>query len=495
MADNSNRLQAAKIGQYIALTGLSLYVVFAPHSVAGGAIAIAIASLGWIIRALSGGGLGLSWTKFDLIIALSLLWTFGSSLLSYQPAISLAKFQASWCVLIFYLTRAVLTKRSALLLVGVLIASGCLGALYSVYDMIRGRGVVVVSLNEQSPFRSAGIQPGDTIWRIARRRVYSPEDIDRTLRSLPSDTVVSVSVISRAEHVERPGLKITSAMKAQSSPSGVVGHGRDHQFRASGWTRHYQTFAEVLQMVAQLALGLALAHFRNHGPNRFFRLTLPAAALLTLGIVLTAMRSVLVAFVVAAFVIAWRSTRSAGRVIVTFALFFCLAFGSVVVWQTRAPRALLFGDDSSSLRNRIASVGISRVMLHPVFGHGMDAMKKHWREWGFPGDDVLHLHSTPLQLAFDRGLPMLLLWLWMMLAFWIYISRAERKARETSDTGSYGLLLGILGALTGFLISSLGNYNYGDSEAVMLFWWLMGAGLVLGRDEKEKLKADQATKR
>jgi hypothetical protein len=28
--------------------------------------------------------------------------------------------------------------------------------------------------------------------------------------------------------------------------------------------------------------------------------------------------------------------------------------------------------------------------------------------------------------------------------------------------------------LTGFLMSSLVNYNYGDAEAVMLFWFLMG---------------------
>ena len=40
--------------------------------------------------------------------------------------------------------------------------------------------------------------------------------------------------------------------------------------------------------------------------------------------------------------------------------------------------------------------------------------------------------------------------------------------------GLCGILLGGLGALTGFLASSLVNYNYGDGEAVMLFWWLMG---------------------
>jgi hypothetical protein len=151
----------------------------------------------------------------------------------------------------------------------------------------------------------------------------------------------------------------------------------------------------------------------------------------------------------------------------------------VVVSQTRAQDALLLGDPSSSLRAQVARVGLSRILIHPVFGHGMDAMKLHWNEWGFPGSDMIHLHSTPLQLAFDRGLPMLALWLWMMGAFWFYIANGEKTARDLSDTNSHGLLLGLLAALTGFLVSSLVNYNYGDAEATMMFWWLMGLAMVL----------------
>jgi hypothetical protein len=103
----------------------------------------------------------------------------------------------------------------------------------------------------------------------------------------------------------------------------------------------------------------------------------------------------------------------------------------------------------------------------------MDAIHLHWNEWGFPGKDMLHMHSTPLQIAFDRGLPMLGLWLWLMIAFWINVSRSAKVASDLSDTTSYGILVGILGALTGFLASSLVNYNYGDSEVAMMFWWLM----------------------
>lgn len=477
--DSTNQKPLAKIGQRIALAGLILYVVSAPHSVAASAIAIGIAGTGWLLRTASTHNLGLRRTKFDLIILLSLLWTVASALLSVEPAISIAKLKASWCVFIFYLTRAVLTKRSVLLLAVVLIASASVGALYSTYDLLRGRGVVLQSLSMNSPFRQLEIRPGDTIWRVGDKRVYSESDIDEAIKSLPADTPVSIGVISNGEHVELPGFSVSSTVQNDDRPSGVAGNGRSHRFRASGWTRHYETFAEILQMIGLLALGLALAHLRNHGANLYFKIALPAVFLIALGIALTAMRTTLVAFVGGAFFIAWRSTRGVAKLVVTFTLFFVLAFGAVVIWQTRAPDALLLGDDSSSLRSQVARVGFSRILIHPIFGHGMDSMHKHWSEWGFPGRDMLHLHSTPLQLAFDRGLPMLALWLWMMILFWIHLVLAQGKAAEMSDTNTYGLLLGASGALTGFLLSSIVNYNYGDSEVVMLFWWLMGASLVL----------------
>lgn len=482
--DNLDPKPLAKIGQRVALAGLILYVVFAPHSVAASAIAIGIAGAGWVLRIISTHSLGLQRTKFDLIILLILLWTVASAVLSVEPAISIAKLQASWCVFIFYLARAVVTKRSASVLVVILIISASVGALFSVYDVLRGRGVVVESLSMTSPFRQMGMRPGDTIWRVGGRRVYSESDLDEAIKSLTPDSPVSISLISNGEHIEIPGFTVSGAVQSDERPSGVAGRGRSHRFRASGWTRHYQTFAEILQMVGQLALGLALAHLRNHGVNRYFKLALPVIFLITLGIALTAMRTVLIAFVLGAFFIAWRSTRGVAKVVVTFTLFFVLAFGAVIIWQTRAPDALLFGDDSSSLRSQVARVGLSRILIHPVFGHGMDSMHKHWSEWGFPGEHMLHLHSTPLQLAFDRGLPMLALWLLMMILFWIYLVRAQARAAEMSHTNAYGILLGASGALTGFLLSSFVNYNYGDSEVVMLFWWLMGASLVLSTDSQ-----------
>src|SRR6476661_5516124 len=130
-----------------------IYVAFAPHSVAASSIGVAIAGIGWVIRSVRTRTLGVSRSKFDLVIVLSLVWTILSSILSEEPSISVAKLQASWSVFLFYLTRAVLTRRSALLLVAVLILSGCVGSVYSAYDLLRGRGVVVESTAADSPFR------------------------------------------------------------------------------------------------------------------------------------------------------------------------------------------------------------------------------------------------------------------------------------------------------------------------------------------------------
>jgi O-antigen ligase len=112
----------------------------------------------------------------------------------------------------------------------------------------------------------------------------------------------------------------------------------------------------------------------------------------------------------------------------------------------------------------------------------MDAVQRHWQEWGFPGTDMLHTHSTPLQLAFDRGLPAVLFWLWLLAAFWLAATRAERLWRDTDDAATHGLALGTTGALAGFAASSLVNYNFGDSEVALLLWFLMGAIVVVSSE-------------
>jgi O-antigen ligase len=469
----------------VALCGFILYAAFAPHSIAGAEIGLGLAALGWLARTVATRRTGLSRTPQDLPIWLFLAWTLLSAFLSAEPRISLAKLQSVCVVFLFYLTQAVVTRRTAVLLVWLMIVSGVAGVCWSVADIARGRGVRIEELDADSPFRLTPVQVGDAVWRIGQKRVSSVAEIDEAISRAPQGVPLSVSFITQGEHAEWPALPLTEETRARSSPSGLRGTQPTHRFRASGWTRHYETFSETLQILAQLSLGLALAHLRRRRSRRYMIwLMLAASAVLALGIVLTAMRTVLVAFVIGACLVTWRAARTRERLILYAAIMIVLATGALAVRHTRMTGALSFQDASTGLRLQVARVAFSRLTAHPFFGHGMDAVKQHWTEWGFPGTDVVHMHSTPLQLAFDRGLPALFFWLWIVASFWLRTMRAEQGTRDSEDENRHGLLLGATGAIAGFFASSLVNYNFGDGEVALVFWWLMGVVILFSNQKK-----------
>jgi hypothetical protein len=469
----------------LTLIGFVLYAAFAPHSIAGAWIGLALAALGWLIRILDTKRTGLRRTALDLPLWLFFAWTLLSAVFSAEPRVSLAKLANVSILLIFYLAQAMLTRRRIIMLATLMITSGVAGVLWSIGEVARGRGVVVEEMSETSPFRQTTppLEAGDAIWRIDGQRVSTIAEIDAALRRADVARPLAVSVISRGEHVEWTLPPRTEATQDPASPSGLRGSQRTHRFRASGWTRHYETHAELLQMLAQLALGFALAALQRKGSRLHIMVPAAAFALLAVGIALTAMRTVLVAFAFGAFVVAWRAaTRWQTHLAISLVVLLALSFGAFAVSRTRATGALMFQDASAQMRLSVAGHALERIPLRPVFGHGMDAVNFHWTEWGFPGTQHIHMHSTLIQLAFDRGLPALIFWFWLIIAFWRTTTHAEAAWRTSDDPDIHGFLLGTTGALAGFLASSLVNYNFGDAEVALLLWWLMGAVVVAKRD-------------
>lgn len=470
---------------------------------------LALAALGWLARTVITRQPHVKRTKFDVPLWLFFCWTVMSAIASAEPRVSLLKLGSVATFLVFYLTQAVVTRRTATWLVWLMIVSGAAGALWSIGEVARGRGIMIEEMASDSPFRGvqlpALLQPGDCIWRVSGRRVRSITEIDEAIKRAPAGARLPISVITQGEHVEWLGPVVTAEMKLRPAPSRLSGTHSTHRFRASGWTRHYATFAEVLQMLAQLALGFALANFRRIGWQQSTRDVWRAApqqqqqqrtammlisamvfVVLAVGIALTAMRTVLVAFAIGVGVIVWRAAHGRTRLAILLVVACILTFGMLTVWRTRASGALLLQDASAHLRWQVAQVALQRVPLHPLLGHGMDALKYHWTEWDFPGTERIHMHSSPLQIAFERGLPALLLWLWIIALFWATAARAEAAWRSSADVNRHGFLLGATGAAAGFAASSLVNYNFGDAEAVLLLWWLMGAVVKVASSDDEE---------
>ncbi|HEX8355416.1 MAG TPA: hypothetical protein VF611_21090, partial [Pyrinomonadaceae bacterium] len=412
----------ARAGGRLGLAGFALYALAAPHSIAVSWVGLSAAVLGWLARTLATRRASFRRTPLDLPLWLFFAWTVVSCLLSEEPRVSVPKLVNVSTLLMFYLAQSLVTRRAAVMLAALLVLSGSAGALWGAGELAAGRGVVVRRMSVDSPLRrGTPLREGDAVWRVNGRRVSTVEEIDEAIRRTPAGGRASLSVVSRGEHAEWPGAVVTEEARAAASPSGITeGGGPTHSFRASGWTRHYETFAEVLQIAAQLALGFALAGWLRRGRDEDGRQTgneggakrgdvrpgggtsarprvwLPAAAfvVLAVGIALTAMRTTLVAFAAGATVLAWRATtRGRQRAVVAAAVACVLALGAFAVWRTRASGALRLGDASAGLRYEVARVAAGRVPLHPLFGHGMDAVHGHWAEWGFPGRDMLHAHS------------------------------------------------------------------------------------------------------
>jgi O-antigen ligase len=118
----------------------------------------------------------------------------------------------------------------------------------------------------------------------------------------------------------------------------------------------------------------------------------------------------------------------------------------------------------------------------------MDSIQRFWREWNLYDGGRLprgHFHSTPLQLAVERGLPALLIWLWIAGIY----TRTVLKGLKRNGIENWrrrGILLGSLGGLVGFFTSGLVHYNLGDQEVAMVFFLLMGFGVWICQNSLHK---------
>lgn len=91
-----------------------------------------------------------------------------------------------------------------------------------------------------------------------------------------------------------------------------------------------------------------------------------------------------------------------------------------------------------------------------------------------------HLHNNLLQVALETGWVGAAVWSWWMLtAAWVMYA-AYARARVRRDAAAW-LCLGTLGAFLGLLFDGVVEYNFGDTEILMLLCFLMGLSCLLAR--------------
>ncbi len=121
------------------------------------------------------------------------------------------------------------------------------------------------------------------------------------------------------------------------------------------------------------------------------------------------------------------------------------------------------------------------VRDHPLTGVGPDMVERVYPQYRVP-DAVKtnnpHLHNVPMQIAAERGLPALAAWLWFLASVlrrdcWQLVCDARRQA---------SLAAAALAAVAAMLAAGLFEYNFGDSEFLMLFLVLITLPFAADRD-------------
>ena len=251
--------------------------------------------------------------------------------------------------------------------------------------------------------------------------------------------------------------------------------------RPHGMLSHFQTFAGVLLLGALPAISLAIARNVNRRERIFGIL---AALVLVFGLLVSLTRGAWVGLIVGVVVLLIIQGRMRWLLLLPV-IVICLYAGGPADFRQRLFNTVQFsGEASAGERIRMWQAGYKIIRLHPIFGVGVDMIR--WEYERFRVKGVMrpwtgHLHSNPIHLAAERGLPALAAWLWIWIAFFCQgVKRLRRQLSEEGWTARAEMASAGIAAVAAFLTAGLFEYNFGDSEVVMMVYWLMAFPLIVG---------------
>ena len=249
---------------------------------------------------------------------------------------------------------------------------------------------------------------------------------------------------------------------AAAAAYGIVQYGMLHfdslGQRPRGTLGHYMTYSGTLMLV----IGAAAARLVFGGRDRTWPALVMPALVVALSLTLT--RSAWVGACVAVGVLfILKDLRLLGLLPVVAALLFAFAPDSVT---NRMVSMFDLRDPSNRDRLAMARTGTAMVRDFPLTGVGPAMIPKLYVQYR-DADAVQpvnpHLHNVPLQIAAERGLPALVSWVAFIVVLAYSLFRLFRTEREPTMAAA------ALAAIASMLSAGLFEYNFGDSEFLMLF--------------------------
>jgi putative inorganic carbon (HCO3(-)) transporter len=241
--------------------------------------------------------------------------------------------------------------------------------------------------------------------------------------------------------------------------------------RITGFMSHWNTFSA--QQMFALTMLAAILFFAPIAGKRLWVWIL-CGLMMAVAVLLAETRAVWVGLTISGLYLTWYWKRLmilAAPVLVAIAF-----FASPPVIQERF-KSLTHpkGVDSNSFRLVTWRTGLEMIKAHPLLGIGPEGTKYHFDEW-VPADTPRplptgwygHLHNIYLQYAAERGIPTMLVLMWllgkMLYDFW----RGLRQLPPGRSDQRF-LLHGGIAVILATLAEGFFEYNLGDSEVLTMF--------------------------
>jgi O-antigen ligase len=261
-------------------------------------------------------------------------------------------------------------------------------------------------------------------------------------------------------------------------PDALVAHVCPHRSRASGPFSIYMTFGGVLLLGA-----LFFVAYLAHVAWRRVWWMVPAGAVTVAALAVTFSRNAWLGF--AAGTLGLVGTARRGRravLVVVVAAVLAAAFSADgVMARVRS----IANPEDATIRDRVAMwrSGLAMIADHPLLGVGPGQVRvwyPHYRRPEAVRASTGHLHNSPIQIAAERGLPALGVWIWLWVLFFhegaLVLGRigGERVTERA-------LVAASLWGVGGFLVAGLFEHNFGDGEVVMPVYALMAIPWIVAR--------------
>jgi O-antigen ligase len=249
--------------------------------------------------------------------------------------------------------------------------------------------------------------------------------------------------------------------------------------RITGFTSHWNTYS-----AEEMYAFLMICAFLLFSPAARKRTWIWAvcAACMAMAILLAETRGVYAAVAVGVAYLLWYWQRKLVILIPVVAVVVILVSPAVIRERFTSflkPKQ----EDSNSFRVIAWRSGLRMIEAHPLLGIGPDGPKYHFMEYippdipraSLPSGFYEHIHNLYLQYAAERGIPVLLIFLWMIWQILRDFFVGLREAPPGRSDRKF-LLHGAIAVVFAVLVEAFVEVNLGDSEVLTMFLVVVGCG-------------------